>query len=246
MTLVVLAVVSVLTIWSDHSFFRSIDWIVWMLFVIDIGTRFVIAPKKWAYIKNNPFDVIAVIPFDAVFQLARIARLIRVLRLLSIGRKYGGTFFRVLRTNNLDTVISITIIMILAGSIPIYYIEPDITSYADAVWWSIVTTTTVGYGDISPATGPSRMIAVVLMIVGIGTIGMITGSIASFFIKEDREEKPSSEYRYLRDQLERMEELSGAEVDRMIAMLESIKQQKADSRESAEKSGPGKGAGGTE
>ena len=60
----------------------------------------------------------------------------------------------------------------------------NIHNYPDALWWAIVTVTTVGYGDRFPVTGGGRMVAVVLMLVGIGLIGVLTATVASVFIKE--------------------------------------------------------------
>jgi hypothetical protein len=60
----------------------------------------------------------------------------------------------------------------------------NIHSYPDALWWAIVTVTTVGYGDRFPVTGGGRTVAVILMLVGIGLIGVLTATVASVFIKE--------------------------------------------------------------
>jgi voltage-gated potassium channel len=60
----------------------------------------------------------------------------------------------------------------------------NIHSYPDALWWAIVTVTTVGYGDRYPVTAGGRAVAVVLMLVGIGLIGVLTATVASVFVKE--------------------------------------------------------------
>ena len=62
-----------------------------------------------------------------------------------------------------------------------------LSSFGDAVWWAVTTTTTVGYGDIYPTTGEGRLIAVLLMLAGIGVIGVFTATIASFFMNKDEE-----------------------------------------------------------
>jgi len=59
-------------------------------------------------------------------------------------------------------------------------------SLGDALWWAAVTTTTVGYGDVSPVTGEGRLIAVVLMLVGIAVVGVFTATLASFFFEQDK------------------------------------------------------------
>jgi voltage-gated potassium channel len=60
----------------------------------------------------------------------------------------------------------------------------NIHNYPDALWWAIVTVTTVGYGDRYPVTEGGRAVAVILMLVGIGLIGVLTATVASVFIKE--------------------------------------------------------------
>ena len=64
--------------------------------------------------------------------------------------------------------------------------------FQDALWWSFVTATTVGYGDLSPATNAGRIVASLLMIIGIGLIGSLTSSITSFFLQSDEEPKKFS------------------------------------------------------
>lgn len=75
-------------------------------------------------------------------------------------------------------------LIIFLGAIGIYITEKGITvnNFQDAIWWSFVTSTTVGYGDISPSTQFGRVIAALLMLTGIGTIGMVTSSISVYFI----------------------------------------------------------------
>ncbi len=60
----------------------------------------------------------------------------------------------------------------------------NIHSYPSALWWAIVTVTTVGYGDRYPVSAGGRIVAAVLMLVGIGLIGVLTATVASVFVKE--------------------------------------------------------------
>jgi voltage-gated potassium channel len=85
----------------------------------------------------------------------------------------------------------VAIATVLLGAAGIYLVEGDanraITSYGDALWWAIVTATTVGYGDVSPVTAEGRLIAVMLMLTGIGVIGVFTATVASFFFEHEQQ-----------------------------------------------------------
>ncbi|NBI28348.1 potassium channel family protein [Chengkuizengella marina] len=222
-SLFILAVTSVsLAFVSENKTLLLVDWIVWGIFFIDVSIRFYTSEKKWKYIKKNPFDIIAIIPFDAIFQLARIVRLFRVVRAIAIlSRLLRPSIREILEINGLNKVIASVFALIFIASIPIYFVEPSVESYDDAIWYSIVTATTVGYGDFYPETPWGRMIAVVLMVFGIGLIGMVTGSVATYFMDGNKKENPKVDY--LKKELDRLDELTNEEIDTMIDMLHKLK-----------------------
>ncbi|MEM7033035.1 MAG: ion channel [Chloroflexota bacterium] len=98
-------------------------------------------------------------------------------------------FWHFLQRENFHRMLISILVLLIASAVGIAALEPDIT-LANGMWWSIVTLTTVGYGDISPVTMGGRLIAVALMLIGIGVLGTLSASIAGFLIekrlKEDR------------------------------------------------------------
>lgn len=204
---------------NQEKILTRIDLAILAIFAIDYFYRLIKSRKKWAFIKSNIFDLVAILPFDKAFRIARLARLIRlvrftratrVLRLSKLARlalfvrKLGVGFKGVLVTNGLIYAIGITVFIILGGAFGILALEPSMNTFGDALWWSMVTTTTVGYGDISPESPGGRILATVLMIVGIGFLGMVTGSIATYFVdKISKKAPPQSVYEERLDLIKR-------------------------------------------
>ena len=81
-------------------------------------------------------------------------------------------------------IISATIVTSLERSS-----NPELGSFPDALWWAIVTITTVGYGNQEPVTFFGRIVAVILMITGVGFFGAIAANLAAFFVRKDEDEK---------------------------------------------------------
>lgn len=181
----ILVLVSLFFAFSEKDSFIMLDWGIWFIFVLDYVIRLIQSENKWTYIKQHPFELIAIIPFDSIFRAARIVRLFRIVRLIGIGSRYLTPVYNLLKTNGLDKLLIVALILLFIIPIPIVLLEPSINTFADALWWAVVTTTTVGYGDISPETPIGRILAVVLMLVGIGIIGTLTSSITSFFDKQE-------------------------------------------------------------
>lgn len=178
---------------TSSSLFYAIDLTILGVFALDYIVRIIHAKDKKKFFLNNIFDLLAIIPFSSLFRAFRLARLlrftrfIRLLRMASILVLFRRLLSRAdgfIKTNGLIYVLYITFVTMILGSIGIYYFElgKTVDSFGDALWWSFVTSTTVGYGDISPITAPGRIIAAILMLTGIGFIGMLTGTIATFFI----------------------------------------------------------------
>ena len=81
----------------------------------------------------------------------------------------------------------------------------NIQGLPDALWWALVTVTTVGYGDQFPVTAGGRGVGVVLMLMGIGIFGLLAGSLASFFVRHE-ESEPDPQLRDIQQRLERIEQ----------------------------------------
>ncbi|WP_233785917.1 potassium channel family protein [Planococcus halotolerans] len=182
----ILVIISLFFAFSENDQLLLYDKVIWLIFVADYSIRLWRSEKRWNYIKSHPFELIAIIPLDSLFRAARFVRIFRVIRLLGIGSRFFKPVYGVLQTNGLDKLLIVTMILLFLIPIPVIIVEPAINTFPDALWWAIVTTTTVGYGDISPTTGLGRILAVVLMLVGIGIIGTFTSAITSYLSKENK------------------------------------------------------------
>ena len=90
-------------------------------------------------------------------------------------------FYSFLQRENVLNLLGIILIIVLCSGYLISYFEPGV-SFTSGLWWSIVTLTTVGYGDISPSTVEGRILAVLIMFFGIGLLGILSASLASMLI----------------------------------------------------------------
>ena len=110
------------------------------------------------------------------------------------------------------SVIGMAIVVIVAGAVGMYYIESpnedaQIKTMLDAFWWTIATTTTVGYGDVVPVTDLGRTVAIFYMFFGISVAGIFVSIIGTRYYKRQVEPKEDQEIRYEKKILERLDDL---------------------------------------
>lgn len=187
-----------------------IDLGILVVFAVDYFTRLLAAKNKKEFFKSNILGLIAIIPFNSMFRIFRAFRVFRFFRLTKLTRI--TRLFRMARlvkgfallgkikrrlnvfvnTNGLIYAIYVTLITIILGTVGIHYFEFQKIGYSlgDSLWCSFVTTSTAGYGDIIPITWVGRIIAVILMFVGIGFVGLLTGTITTYFLSRNNEKEP--------------------------------------------------------
>jgi voltage-gated potassium channel len=167
-----------------------VDNTVCVLFLVDFVYTFSRAPNKLRYMVTwGWIDLLSSIPAINAFRLGRAARLLRILRLLRAIRsaRVIGQFIVTRRGESVGlTAVLTALILIMFSSIAVLQFEVpaggNIKTAEDALWWSITTMTTVGYGDRFPTTTEGRMIAAVLMIAGVGIVGVLSGLMAGWFM----------------------------------------------------------------
>ena len=219
--LIVLFIQSMFTLTPEmDGMIDRLDSIICLIFLGDFFYRFHRAPSKLRFMRWGWIDLISSIPMVDIFRGGRLVRVIRVLRVLRAFRSVkilSQYLFGKQTRNTFASVAAVSCLLTMSGSMVILNLEKDepnanIKTPSDALWWSVVTVTTVGYGDRYPVTDGGRVVAAVLMTAGVGLFGTFTGFVASMFVEPDmrREEEDIStltrEIRLLREDVRSMEQ----------------------------------------
>lgn len=196
-----------------YNFFNYFEIFSVSIFTIEYFIRIWISDKKkedkterinFAFSAMGIIDLIAILPFYLPFifpidlRIVRILRLLRLLRIFKLGRyskslKTMRYIFKQTRAE-LSTTVFVTFVLMILSSTLMYYIEHDdqpelFANIGDALWWSIATLTTVGYGDVYPITGLGKILGGIIALLGIGFVALPTAIISSAFIEKIQDDK---------------------------------------------------------
>jgi voltage-gated potassium channel len=176
---------------------ERIDFGIAFVFLAEYVVAFVRAPDRRVFLRQRWWEIFACIPISSEFARAArglmLLRLVRIMRLLRVARLAARIhmLFRTSRSMLVDSsllYITTSIVIVFSASLGFHYFEMDINQnvhgFWDSFWWAMTTVTTVGYGDIYPVTTGGRIIAIFLMLTGIGTLGLYTAAIASYVLKQ--------------------------------------------------------------
>lgn len=171
----------------------------WVVFVIDLAVQLHI-DRDYLHTRPGKVDlgiVLLTFPYYLIpgageaVGLLMVARLARLVRLV-IATKGLHRFVA-----RLGKVAAITGVVVLVASLAAYETEhasnPGYATFGDALWWGVVTLTTVGYGDVVPRQNAGRLAGVAIMFTGIAVLGILAGSLSSLFRLSDKEEEEEEE-----------------------------------------------------
>lgn len=180
---------------EEESIFVALDTLIWALFAIDLIVKVVVAPHRLAYLRRHWLEVLVVaVPF---------LRPLRLVRIFIFGSR---AWVGLRRLVNVDFLLVYGIGLIIVAATVVTSVEggenASIHSFADALWWAVVTITTVGYGDMVPVTVAGRAIGFVLMFGGIAFFSGLTANFASFLVRREEPQKKALDH--LTTEIERL------------------------------------------
>jgi voltage-gated potassium channel len=194
-----------------------IDFIVFRIKTNKLNDKVQFIQENWAYILSiipitfiffNVFHLFGYIDIIGLIVIIRFYALYKVLRITGNDvRKYPSK-------TKLDYATLVLLLVLVIGSFLFYLVEhgvnPEVPNYESAMWYSIVSMTTVGYGDIIPITGIGRIIGIILIFTGMGYVSLVTATLAysfiDFFKTESRKAADRVEKRVI-DYEEKIDEL---------------------------------------
>ena len=179
--LAVIFLIDVILLWSFpggppafQKVLNVIAWIVWACFAVDYVVRLLLSVGKARFVRTHKLDLLMV--------------LLPMLRLLRIFLLLRRSLASVSTEKIAGSIVSLVVAAVFVSAFFMWRVEYNapgatITTFRYALWWAIVTTTTVGYGDYTPVTLAGRVIATAVMIVGVGLIGTISATVAAWFVR---------------------------------------------------------------
>lgn len=154
-------------------------WATWAILVADFMARLALSKDRGRFVLSTPLEIATI-----ALPLLRPLRLLRLLTLLGAVNRHAGN---TLRGRVGIYVAGSVALVVFVASLAVLDAERDaggnIEDFGDAVWWSMTTISTIGYGDLYPVTGTGRLVAVGLMLAGIALLGIVTASVATWLIE---------------------------------------------------------------
>lgn len=173
---------------------KIFEWMVICIFTVEYLVRIYVAQHRLKFITSfyGIIDLLSILPFFLTLytgsESLRLLRLLRILRIMKLFR-YNKAVTRLTRAistvkNELILFGMLSLLMLYISAVGIYLFEHEVqpevfSSVFHAMWWSVATLTTVGYGDIYPITAAGKIFTFLILIVGLGIIAVPTGLIAS-------------------------------------------------------------------
>jgi voltage-gated potassium channel len=188
------------------------DLIVVCILAAQFVNRLYHADDRTKYLKNNWFDLIGMVPEILLAGYSGVFRYFRLIKILSLLRKNIVSLFDYIERANLEYGVITLIFVIISGAILFYFFEygvnPNVNSLDDALWYILITITTVGYGDIYPRTIGGRFATLIIIVGGLSFVSYVAFKMTGLFFEqsEDKETLMEKKLESMDKKIDRLQE----------------------------------------
>lgn len=233
-TLVAIAMIMMPVLWYlDKQQIKLVEdwvsfsgWLIWGVLMLEISLILMFVKNRWHYIKTNWLNIpILVLTFPMILSVVPYAIVLRMLQFMLVARylsELHQVLIRIFRVSQLGAIAIAFFMIVMLGGIIMHTIDPNVKTIEDGLWWALVTMTTLGYGDIVPATGEGRLFGAVIVILGAVFFSMLTAQLAAYMVGEEELQREREILRIVRESQMKLTEVASKEDERIEKILDRL------------------------
>ena len=218
----------------EEKLHQFTDIVIWLFFLTETLVLAFLVDNPKRYLSSNWMNLFIIVLGLPVLwgemAFSSILRILRVVLIITLLLPIGSTVRSLLKQNHLGVTLLVSALFVGLSGLFISIIDPGVDTPWDGIWWALVTITTVGYGDIVPASPAGRVFGAVLILFGIGLVSLLTASFSVFFLSKEEEEVIGKESELL-NRMDLLEQRMGRLEDNISRMIElqreSVQEQKS-------------------
>ncbi|MGI2260719.1 potassium channel family protein [Shewanella sp. GXUN23E] len=205
-----------------------IDTSICIIFLTNFFIGLFKARDKWFYIKHHWIDFVASIPAIEALRVMRLFQILRVIRLIRVTRSLIIPLLRQRKQTTLASLLLALVLILSLSSMLILIVEggvegANIQTAQDAIWWTLVTISTVGYGDFYPVTTAGHVVGTLVIVCGVSFFGVISGYMASVFVAPEQQENADEQKKEMRQEVENVLKRMEQNQARILTELDEVK-----------------------
>lgn len=191
---------------------RILEWVVLIAFAAELLWMVSVTRQKVRYLLGNWLDLLivtaaalTVVGYDTDW--VAVARLLRVAMVAMVLARAFTELRTMFSPGGLPYIFGFAVMAMLAAGAGFYWLDPAVHTYSEGLWLAFVTAATVGYGDVVPSTPASRILAVVIVVIGLALLSTVTATVAALLIGEDEKivrKEMHQDIRRLREEVAQM------------------------------------------